>query len=376
MEITGIRLLTDPVKKRHDEKTTDQTAKTEICAENERLREKNAVSVYQDDEYDSYSNIFDNVKTEITDADRDRLIESLKQLNEGENIESVVDVEEVIRYFVVHNFVCNYDSYTGMIIHNYYLYEEDGQMSMIPWDYNLAFGGFQAASDASDVINDPIDTPVSGETTDSRPMLSWIFSGEQYTELYHQYFREFLTEYFDSGYFEELFDAVTEMIAPYAEEDPTAFYTYEEFQNGTQTLKEFCLLRAQSIEGQLSGMIPSDSEGQSEDSSSFVDASGIDLSAMGSMSDMTGGGPENFGDRGSRQTARNQDGENGPDSGGLPDVGAITDENGGADIDVSVPPDMAETTVQSADTADVIKRTISFAEIKTGRDSIGDIFLC
>ena len=114
MEITGIRLLTDPVKKRHDEKTTDQTAKTEICAENERLREKNAVSVYQDDEYDSYSNIFDNVKTEITDADRDRLIESLKQLNEGENIESVVDVEEVIRYFVVHNF--NHDS-LGKVLH-------------------------------------------------------------------------------------------------------------------------------------------------------------------------------------------------------------------------------------------------------------------
>ena len=260
MEITGIRLLTDPVKKRHDEKTTDQTAKTEICAENERLREKNAVSVYQDDEYDSYSNIFDNVKTEITDADRDRLIESLKQLNEGENIESCRrDVEEVIRYFVVHNFVCNYDSYTGMIIHNYYLYEEDGQMSMIPWDYNLAFGGFQAASDASDVINDPIDTPVSGETTDSRPMLSWIFSDEQYTELYHQYFREFLTEYFDSGYFEELFDSVTEMIAPYAEEDPTAFYTYEEFQNGTRDTER--ILPAESAEYRRT-VVRNDSIGQ------------------------------------------------------------------------------------------------------------------
>ena len=30
------------------------------------------------------------------------------------------------------------------MIHNYYLYEEDGQLSMIPWDYNLAFGGFSA----------------------------------------------------------------------------------------------------------------------------------------------------------------------------------------------------------------------------------------
>ena len=34
----------------------------------------------------------------------------------------------MIRYFVVHNFVCNFDSYTGSMIHNYYLYEEDGQL--------------------------------------------------------------------------------------------------------------------------------------------------------------------------------------------------------------------------------------------------------
>ncbi len=251
--------------------------------------------IYTDDEYDSYSNIFDNAKTDITDSDKDRLIESLKQMNEGENIESVVDVEEVIRYFVVHNFVCNADSYTGMMIHNYYLHEEDGQMSMIPWDYNLAFGGFQSMTDATDTVNYPVDTPVFGGTTESRPMLAWIFSDEKYTELYHQYFREFLTEYFDSGYFEEMFDSVIEMIAPYVEEDPTAFYTYEEFQNGTQTLKEFCLLRAQSIDGQLSGNIPSDSEGQSENSSSLVDASDLDLSAMGDMSGMMQAGPGDFG---------------------------------------------------------------------------------
>lgn len=36
------------------------------------------------------------------------------------------------------------------MIHNYYLYEEDGQLSMIPWDYNLAFGGFSAGSGDGD----------------------------------------------------------------------------------------------------------------------------------------------------------------------------------------------------------------------------------
>ena len=95
---------------------------------------------YIDDDADSYSNIFSNAKTNITLADKNRLISSLKALSEKSDLESTVDVDEVIRYFVVHNFLCNGDSYTGMMIHNYYLYEKDGQLSMIPWDYNLAYG--------------------------------------------------------------------------------------------------------------------------------------------------------------------------------------------------------------------------------------------
>lgn len=92
--------------------------------------------IYTDDIYESYSNIFNNAKTDITDEDKDRLIESLKNINENTDIESSVDIDEVIRYFVVHNFVLNFDSYTGSMIHNYYLYEENGILSMIPWDYN------------------------------------------------------------------------------------------------------------------------------------------------------------------------------------------------------------------------------------------------
>ena len=94
---------------------------------------------YIDDDPESYANIFDNAKTDVSKADKKRLIRSLKSLNENEDIEDVVDVDEVIRYFVVHNFVCNGDSYTGSMIHNYDLYEENGALSMMTWDYNLAF---------------------------------------------------------------------------------------------------------------------------------------------------------------------------------------------------------------------------------------------
>ncbi len=242
--------------------------------------------IYSDDDADSYKNIFDNAKTDPANADQARLIRSIKNMNEKEDIENCVDTEAVMRYFVVHNFVCNFDSYTGSMIHNYYLYEENGQMSMIPWDYNLAFGGFMSQPDADSLINYPIDTPVSGGSVESRPMLAWILEDEQYTSAYHQLFGQFISDYFDSGYFASMMDSVTEMISPYVEKDPTKFCTFEEFEKGAATLKEFCLLRAKSINGQLDGTIPSTSEGQKTDDSACIDGSGITISDMGTMGDI------------------------------------------------------------------------------------------
>ena len=59
-----------------------------------------------------------------------------------------------------------------------------------------------------------------------------------------------------------------------------------------EALEDFCLLRAQSIQGQLEGAIPSTDEGQSEDSSTLVDASSVDISAMGTMEN--GGGQRSW----------------------------------------------------------------------------------
>ncbi|MDD6799967.1 MAG: CotH kinase family protein, partial [Firmicutes bacterium] len=244
--------------------------------------------IYSDDNYSSYSNIFDNAKTDITDSDRNRLISAIKAMNEQSDIESCVYTEEVIRYFVVHNFVLNFDSYTGSMIHNYYLYENDRRLSMIPWDYNLAFGGFQSNTDATSLVNYPIDSPVSGGTIDSRPMLAWIFADEEYTEMYHTLFSELISDFFENGKFEKMIGSVKEMISPYVEDYPSKFCTYEEFITGIDTLKEFCLLRAESVRGQLNGTIGSTSDEQT-DKTNFVDADSISVSAMGSMGNMMGG---------------------------------------------------------------------------------------
>ncbi len=248
---------------------------------------------YIDDDPASYSNIFDSAKTDVTDADQARLIRSLKTLSEGGDVSGVVDIDQVLRYFVVHNFVVNGDSYTGAMVHNYYLYEEDGRLSMLPWDYNLAFGTFQGG-DASGAVNDPIDTPLSVTGGGDRPMADWIFSGEEYTRLYHQYFEEFLSASDPAAIIDEAYA----LIAPYVGKDPTKFCTYEEFQAGVEALKTSCALRIESVSGQLDETIPSTDVGQAADKSALVDASALSLSDIGTMSS---GGP--FGKEDGEQTA-------------------------------------------------------------------------
>ena len=265
---------------------------------------------YIDDDPDSYSNIFNQAKTDITEADRNRLIEALKALSEGEDIENVVNIDQVLRYFVVHNFVVNGDSYTGSMIHNYYLYEEDSLLSMIPWDYNLAFGTFQG-NNANSAVNDPIDTPLSVSDSGDRPMADWIFSSGEYTQMYHQYFAEFL----ETTDFAAIIDETAKLIAPYVEKDPTKFYTTAEFEAGVTAIREFCLLREESVLGQLNGTIPATDNGQSADSSALVDASHITLSEMGSMSmgggkggDFPGGRPADKRGQGNQRVDGNAEG--------------------------------------------------------------------
>ena len=123
-------------------------------------------------------------------------------------------------------------------------------------------------------------------------MLAWIFADEAYTALYHQYYAEFLAECLDSGWCRELIVSTAALIAPYVAEDPTAFCTYEEFQAGAAALEDFCRLRAQSVSGQLEGAIPSTAQGQAEDPAALVDASGLELTDMGSMGAGMGGGQD------------------------------------------------------------------------------------
>ena len=283
--------------------------------------------VYTDDEFDSYSNIFNSAKTTVTDTDKQRLINALKQLSEGD-VEECLDTESVITYMAVHNFLVNSDSYTGSMVHNYYLLEEGGKLSMIPWDYNLAFGTMMGGQ-ASSSVNSPIDTIASSD----RPMATWIMNSEEYLAEYHEVYAEFIAEVFDSGWFSEELERVISLISPYVEKDPTAFYSYDEFTTGVTALQTFIELRVESVKGQLDGSIPSTESGQTN-SDALIDTGDLSLSDMGTMNNSMGGGMGGFdmpsmGDMSSAGSMPSMGGMSGGFAGGeQPDAAAAPETTG------------------------------------------------
>lgn len=235
--------------------------------------------VYTDDDSSSYSSIFENAVFNSTgEEDYQRVITALKNLSEGQNLEEYFDVDEILRYLAVHTAVVNLDSYSSNMQQNYYIYENNGKITILPWDYNLAFGGFQSGS-ATSAVNFAIDTPVTnGIDLEDRPLISKLLEVDKYKERYHEYLSQ-VADYLNN--IDEKVDEIKSLIDEDAQNDPSSFCTYEEFEKGTETLKEFAKLRAESIEGQLDGTVPSTNEEQEKDSSKLIDASSVNLNDMG-----------------------------------------------------------------------------------------------
>lgn len=237
---------------------------------------------YTDDDIDSYSAIFDSAVFDAKNTDYKRVIEALKNLSEGKDLEKYIDVENTLKYFAVNTFVVNLDCYLSNLQHNYYLYEKNGQLCMIGWDFNLAFAGFQAG-DASSAINLAIDTPTSGISVEDRPMFGALIAVDEYKQLYHSYLQQLVDGYVNSGLFDTTASSVYNLIKDYVANDATAFYTFDEFQTGYNTLLKFVKLRAESVAGQIAGTIPSTNDGQQADSSNLISGDDINIKDMGTQ---------------------------------------------------------------------------------------------
>ena len=283
---------------------------------------------YTDDDLDSYYAIWDGEVTSTGKGDHRRVVTALKNIKEGTNLEEYLDVDNILKYMAVHAFAVNMDSLSGSMAHNYYLYEYDGKLNIFPWDYNLSFGGMAmwGSSDGTDMINDAIDTPFS-----STDFFDALLENEEYCAQYHAYLKKLTDEYVNGGLFDESYNRIRSQIDSLVESDPTAFYTYDEYLNAADILYDVIYLRAQSIDGQIEGTIPSTDEGQKKDSSALIDGSSINVEAMGRFSMGAGGGND-----------RSNSGSDTEQGTGAPSQGNMNGMPGMPDMDFGNMPDFGD----------------------------------
>ncbi|MFF5819382.1 CotH kinase family protein [Lysinibacillus capsici] len=264
---------------------------------------------YISDDIEDYTGI--GLKTNEGTINQSKLVEMLDAINNGGDIEKYIDVDEMLRYFAVNTALVNLDSYQGNMKHNYYLYEQNGVFSIIPWDYNMSFGGFGAGGGriaggngenqadvttnmekpvaqnngqpdqtgdggmqqqrgggvdmgmgmSGNLINDSainfsVTTPVSGTTLEERPLLKALLSNDEYRDKYEGYLEELATTYLTEEYVQSITKKLAVLLTTYVEADPTKFSTTEQFLEaveGENSLPEFAKQRSESILKQLSG---------------------------------------------------------------------------------------------------------------------------
>ncbi|ETT66382.1 CotH kinase family protein [Paenibacillus sp. FSL H8-0457] len=198
---------------------------------------------------DSYTGLVMKSKSSNDDV----LIDMLDELNNGIDYEKVLDVDNVLKYVALNVVASNMDSYLGMNKQNYYLYENNGIFSVLPWDYNMAFGGFGG----SGIL---IDEPTQGALAE-RPLIAKLLEVDKYKERYHAILSEMLEGYMQQETFNERVEQLQDLISEHVKQDPRPFYSYEDYEQSIPTLTSFVEESMDNIQQQLDGTIPSAGDG-------------------------------------------------------------------------------------------------------------------
>lgn len=300
----GYYLLVEPVDKN-------------FCRRNWPDEESNVYKPYHNLAYTgenmkNYASIADFAKVNGDKASMQRVIAALRSVDEGKDIEDYVDVESVMKYMALQTIVVNFDCMTGHNTQNYYLREAGGKISLIPWDYNLAWGGYpddewdtegfdqdqqfdfpsidslfsdagkRSKEEVCKIVNFPIDQPFSGDLS-KRTFFMKLLANDQFKARYYYYLDVLCNQYILGGEFSKTLAVINDKIGQVAGTEPNAFYTNAQYHKAQHTLKLLLERRAASVLGQVKGQIPTTWDGQKAHPQQLINSDDINLQELGGI---------------------------------------------------------------------------------------------
>ena len=209
-----------------------------------------------------------------------------------EEVERIVNVDEVLRYFATNTYLVNLDTYQSTAQQNYAMYLLDGKVSIIPWDYNSAFGGY-GMKNAGQMINFSIDQPVFEVEMMKRPLLNVLLQNDEYRAQYESYLEDCtkianyggtvtgidckgnaFEDVYEANYFATELSNYRNTLLPATLQETSVeapFYTYDEFLEAVDNLIPLIQQRSLAVKNQL------------VDNHKVVSGKGIELSKIGTV---------------------------------------------------------------------------------------------
>jgi DNA-directed RNA polymerase specialized sigma24 family protein len=176
---------------------------------------------YLGDDWEAYREIYD-LKTEATEAQRQRVIDFARLVTSADDVEfarrlgEFLDLERFADFLAGQVLLSNYDGLfsTGQ---NYYLYlhPASGRFGFIPWDLDLAWGGFFLIGSTSQRERASIWHPWAGRNR----FLERVLAAPEFRVIYRRQLEDLLTRLFRPAHWQRRVDEMAGLLrAPVAAE--------------------------------------------------------------------------------------------------------------------------------------------------------------
>jgi spore coat protein CotH len=184
---------------------------------------------------------------------------------------AVLDIEEALRYLALNVVLVNLDSYLGFG-HNFYLYEQAGVFTVIPWDLNEAFGNFTCGCNRDGLIHLRIEDPNCSALA-KKPLVARLLADKVNLVKYRDLLKELIDGPFSEKEMTARIKAAADLIRPHVEKDTTKFFTTADFESSLAQdigwgaspvigLVPFVKERSAAVLAQLDGKEPATNNGQ------------------------------------------------------------------------------------------------------------------
>ena len=168
-----------------------------------------------------------------------QVIDSVNEVDDLEvynYLNNYLDIDAVLWYLADEIIFSDDDSYVNKGGMDYYIYYDIYNERILPIEY-----------DGNTVFGNPNWSPFYNEDDPDFVMLNNLLSVNSLRERYLAHFRTILTNSFEQEYIESQIDEYANMIDLYVYNDPQKIYTYSEFLNEINSLKDYFLNRSEYL---------------------------------------------------------------------------------------------------------------------------------